>query len=71
MKFVEPSHGDDPVVQSSKQIKRSSFDCHQPEHQVLDEQSVENLLSCVLQSVPNIGLQQFWLANSLSSTSIN
>jgi len=71
MTFVKPSHGDDPEVHSSKQIKWSSFDHHQPEHRVLDEHSVEKLLGDVLESVTNTGLQQFWQTNSLNSTSIN
>ena len=71
MNFVKPSQGDDPEVHSSKQIKWSSFNPHQPEHQVLDEHSMEYLLSHALESVPNTGLQQFWQTNSLTSTSIN
>jgi len=42
MNFVKPTHGDDPEMPSSKEIKRSTFDPRQSEHQKLDKRSVDN-----------------------------
>lgn len=68
MNFVKPSHGDDPDAESSKRLSRSTFDPRCAEHQVLDKESLSTLLSQVQKSVPNTGLQQFWLSNCPDST---
>ena len=68
MNFVKPSHGDDPEAESSNHLSRSTFDPHCAEHQVLNKQSLNKLLSQVQKSVPSTGLQQFWVLNCPSST---
>ena len=68
MKFVKPSHGDYPETESSNQLSRSTFDPRCAEHQVLNKQSLNKLLSQVQKSVPSTGLQQFWVSNCPDST---
>ena len=60
MNFVKPSHGDDPEAESSNHPIWSTlnFDPCCAEHQVLNKQSLNKLLSQVQKSVPNTGLQQ-------------
>ena len=66
MKFVKPSHGDDPEAYSSKALCRSAFDPRRAEHQVLDKESLNTLLNRLQKTVPYTGLQQFWGSNSTS-----
>ena len=68
MNFVKPSHGDDPEAESSNHLSWSTFDPRCAEHQVLNKQSLNKLLSQVQKSVPNTGLQQFWVSNCPNST---
>ena len=66
MKFVKPSHSDNPDSQEVSKIKRSSFNPRLPEHRVeINLDHLHALLTDVQKSVPNTGLQQFWcdLAN--------
>lgn len=61
MKFVKPSHGDNPDSQEVSEIKRSSFDPRLPEHcGEINQDHLYALLTDVQKSVPNTGLQQFW-----------
>ena len=69
MNFVKPSHRDYPDAESNKRLSRSTFDPRCTEHQVLDKQSLNKLLNRVQKSVPNTGLQQFWVSNCSNSTS--
>lgn len=71
MTFVKPSHGDDPDAESNKRLSRSTFDPRCTEHQTLDKQSLNKLLNQVKKSVPNTGLQQFWVSNCPESSTIN
>lgn len=65
MKFVKPSHGDNPDSQEASEIKRSSFDPRLPEHRVeINPDHLHALLTDVQKSVPNTGLQQFWCNSS-------
>ena len=59
MKFLKPSHGDDPEAYSSKALCRSAFDPRLAEHQVLDKESLNTLLNRLQKTVPYTGLQQF------------
>ena len=68
MNFVKPSHGDDPEAESCSHLGRSKFDPRCAEHQVLNKQSRNKLSSQVQKSVPNTGLQQFWVSNCCDST---
>ena len=67
MNFVKQSHGDDPEVESSNHLSWNTFDPHCAEHQVLNKQSLKKLLSQVQKSMPNTGLQQFWVSNCPNS----
>ena len=67
MNFVKPSHGDDSEAESSNHLSRSTFDPHSTEHQVLNKQLLNKLLSQIQKSVPNTGLQQFWVWNCPNS----
>ena len=61
MKFVKPSHGDNPDLQATNSIKRSSFDPRFVEHRVeINKDHLYTLLSQIQKSVPDTGLQQFW-----------
>ena len=68
MNFVKQSHGDDPEAESSDHLSGSKFDPRCAKHQVLNKQSLNKLLSEVQKSVPNTGLQQFWVSNCPDST---
>ena len=68
MNFVKPSHGDDPEAESCSHLNQSKFDPHCAEHQVWNNQSLNKLLSQVQKSVPNAGLQQFWVSSCRDST---
>ena len=70
MHFVKPSPGDNPGVDASKWLSWSTCDPHHSDHQVLDKQLLDNLLSHVQESVPHTGLQQFWNSGS-PSISVN
>ena len=60
MKFVKPSHGENPDSQEVSEIKRSSFDPRLPDHRVeINRDHLYVLLTDVQKSVPNTGLQQF------------
>ena len=61
MKFVKPSHGDNPDLQAERNIKRSSFDPRLLEHRnEVNKDHLHTLLSQIQKSMPNTGLQQFW-----------
>ena len=60
MKFAKPSHGDNPDLQATNSIKRSSFDPCLVEHRVeINKDHLHTLLSQIQKSVPDTGLQQF------------
>ena len=58
MNSVKPSHGGDPEAESSNHLSQSTFDPHCAEHQVLNKQLLNKLLTQVQKSVPNTELQQ-------------
>ena len=61
MKFVKPSHGDNPDLQKVSEIKRNSFDPRLPEHCIeINPDHLHALLTDVQKSMPNTGIQQFW-----------
>jgi len=64
MNFIKPSHGDDPEG-SGRWLNRSTFDPRIKEHQVVDKQALDKLLSRVQKSVP---LQQFFPVDCFSSS---
>ena len=65
MKFVKPSHADNPDLQNVSEIKRSSFDPCLPEHRIeIKPDHLHALLTDVQKSVPNTGIQQFWCDSS-------
>ena len=58
MKFIKPSHGDNPDLQAGISIKRSSFDLHLLEHwKELNKDHLRAVLSQIQTTTPNTGLQ--------------
>ena len=61
LKFVKPSHDDNPDLQKVSEIKRSSFDPRLPEHRAeINPDHLHALLTDVQKFVPHTGIWQFW-----------
>ena len=60
MTFVKPCYGDTPEAEASQSLCRSDFDPCRIEDRVLQKESLNKLLTCLKETLPNTGLQQFW-----------